>query len=73
MVNIHTEYGMLLRIIGKILHLVSEDEDVASASTCSRLLSVIDTIQQSVDATLVQAAFSMMEQDAQQALVAAMQ
>jgi hypothetical protein len=73
MVNVKAECGILLRIVGKILHLVSEGDDVASQGTCLRLMGVIDTIQRTADANSIQVAFSMMEQDAQQALVAAMQ
>jgi hypothetical protein len=72
MIDIRSEYGDLLRIIGEALHLVSEDEDVASRDTCSRFMGAVDAIQRSVDATSIQAAFSTMEQSAQQALVAAM-
>jgi hypothetical protein len=73
MVNVKAECGALLRIIGEILHLLSEGDDVASQGTCSRLMGVIDTIQRTADANSIQAAFSMIEQDAQQALFAAMQ
>ena len=73
MINVQAEYSTLIRIIGKILALVSEDEVVASQSTCSRLMGVIHKIQQSVDNNSIQVAFAMMEPDSQQALVAAMQ
>ena len=72
-INVQAEYSTLIRIIGKILALVSEDEVVASQSTCSRLMGVIHKIQQSVDNNSIQVAFSMIEPDSQQALVAAMQ
>jgi hypothetical protein len=71
-VDIRSEYGNLLRIFGEVLHLVSEDEDVASRETCSRFTVAIDAIQRSVDPASIRAAFSTMEQDAQRALVAAM-
>jgi hypothetical protein len=73
MINVKAEYGKLIQIIGKIFLLVSEGNEVTSEGTCSRLMGVIDTIQRSVDSNSIQVAFSMMEQDAQQALVAAMQ
>ena len=73
MINVQAEYSTLIRIIGKILALVSEEEVVASQSTCSRLMGVIHKIQQSVDNNSIQVAFSMIEPDSQQALVAAMQ
>ena len=73
LINVQAEYGALLQIIGKILALVSEGEEVATQETCSRLMGVVNTVQSSVDANSIQAAFSSMEGDAQQALVAAMQ
>ena len=68
-----TESGNLIRIIGKILALVSEGEEVASQDTCSRLIGVIAKIQQTVDGNMIQSVFSTLEPDVQQALVAAMQ
>lgn len=73
LIDVPTEFGILIRIIGKILALVSDNEEVASQSTCARLIGVIHKIQQTVDGNLVQGAFELMEPDAQQALVAAMQ
>lgn len=73
LIDIKSEYNDLLRIIGDILSFVAEGDEVASESTCARLLGVIDTIQQTVDANAIQAAFSQLEPNAQQALVSAMQ
>jgi len=73
MINLQTEYSTLIRIIGNILSLVSEGDNVASTSTCSRLMGVIGKIQQTVDGNSIQAAFSMLEPEVQEALVAAMQ
>lgn len=73
LVDIRAEYNNLLRIIGEILSFVAEGDEVASESTCTRLLGVIDKIQQTVDANSIQAAFSQLEPNAQQALVSAMQ
>jgi len=72
-INVQTEYRTLIRIIGKILVLVSEGDEVASQNTCSRLMGVIGKIQQTVDGNSIQAAFSVLEPEAQEALVSAMQ
>ncbi|KAL7537732.1 hypothetical protein ACHAXR_008907 [Thalassiosira sp. AJA248-18] len=73
MINVQTEYSILIRIIGKVLALVSGDDEVASQETCSRLVGVFNKIQQTVDGNSIQAVFSMLDPDSQQALVAAMQ
>jgi hypothetical protein len=73
LVNISAEYNDLIRIIGNIMSFVAEGDEVASQSTCSRLLGIIDKIQQTVEANSIQAAFSQLDPNAQQALVAAMQ
>ena len=73
MISVQSEYGALIRVVGKILALVSEGEEIASQGTCSRLIGVITRIQQAVDGNMIQAVFSTMEPDVQQALVAAMQ
>jgi len=73
MINVQAEYSNLIRIIGKIFALVSDGEEVATQSTCSRLLGVINTIQQSVDGNAIQTAFGTLDEESQQALVAAMQ
>ena len=73
MINLQTEYSTLIRIIGKILSLVSEGDDVASPSTCSRMMGVIGKIQQAVDGNSIQVAFSMLDPEVQEALAAAMQ
>mmetsp|Transcript_8011 Transcript_8011/g.18079 ORF Transcript_8011/g.18079 Transcript_8011/m.18079 type:complete len:1133 (-) Transcript_8011:122-3520(-) len=72
-INLQTQYSTLIPIIGKILALVSEGDDIASQGSCSRLTGVMHRIQQTVDANSIQVAFSIMEPDAQQAIVAAMQ
>ena len=73
LININTDYNDLIRIIGGVLSIVAEGYEVASASTCSRLLSIIDRIQQSVDGNSIQRTFSQLDPSAQEALVAAMQ
>eukprot|EP00985_Skeletonema_marinoi_P027946 scaffold23596_cov208-Skeletonema_marinoi.AAC.4 len=73
LVDIKAEYNDLLRIIGDILSFVAEGDEVASESTCARLLGIIDQIQQTVDANTIQAAFARLDPNAQQALVSAMQ
>lgn len=73
LVNIKAEYNELIRIIGDILSFVAEGDRVASQSTCSRLMSIIDKIQQTVDANSIQSAFSQLDPNSQKALVAAMQ
>jgi hypothetical protein len=73
LVNITAEYNDLIRIIGNVMSFVAEGDEVASQSTCSRLLGIIDKIQQTVEANSIQAAFSQLDPNAQQALVAAMQ
>jgi len=72
-INPQTEYRTLIRIIGKILVLVSEGDEVASQNTILRLMSVIGKIQQTVDGNSIQTAFSVLEPEAQEALVSAMQ
>ena len=73
LIDVKAEYNDLLRIIGDVLSFVAEGDEVASQSTCARLVGVIDKIQQTVDANSIQAAFSQLEPNAQQALVSAMQ
>ena len=73
MINVQAEFSNLIRIIGKIFALVSEGEELATQSTCSRLLGVINTIQQSVDGNAIQTAFGSLDEESQQALVSAMQ
>ena len=73
MINLQTEYSTLIRIIGNILSLVYEGDNIASTSICSWLMGVIGKIQQTVDGNSIQAAFSMLEPEVQEALVAAMQ
>lgn len=72
-ITVQSEYGNLIRIIGKTLALVTDGDEVATENTCSRMMSVINKIQQTVDGDSIQTAFASMEADAQQALVAAMQ
>ena len=52
---------------------MTDGDEVATENTCSRMMSVINKIQQTVDGDSIQTAFASMEADAQQALVAAMQ
>ena len=73
LINIQTEYSALLRIIGKVLALVSDGDDVATEATCARLMGVVNMIQQTVDGNSIQDVFSTMDPESQQALVAAMQ
>lgn len=70
LIHVQSEYKTLLRIISKILHLVSEEDDIG---TRPRLMSVINKIQQTVDGNSIQAAFSILEPEAQETLVSAMQ
>jgi len=70
LINVQSEYRTLLRIISRVLLLVSEGDDIG---TGSRLMSVINKIQQTVDGNSIQAAFSVLEPNDAQALVAAMQ
>ena len=73
LVDIKTQYNDLIRIIGDVLSFVAEGDEVASEGTCSRLLGIFQRIQQTVDAISIQSAFSQLDPNAQQALVAAMQ
>ena len=70
MVNVQSEYRTLLRITSKVLVLLSEGDDIA---TGPRLMGVISKIQQTVDGNSIQAAFSALEPEAQEALASAMQ
>lgn len=72
-INVQSQYKQLLAIIGKILSFVSDGDGVATESTCSRLMGIINTIQQTVDGNSIQAAFGELDGEAQGALIAAMQ
>ena len=71
-INLHSEHGTLIRIIGEILALVYNGNEVASERTCSRLIDIIEKIRKNVDADSLQTAFSLLEPGAQQALASAL-
>ena len=67
------EYSSLLRIIGGVLSMVGEGDEVASETTCGRLVGILHAIQASVGGSEVNAAFATLSPESQQAIVSAMQ
>ncbi len=68
-VKLQSDYGMLIKIIGGILALVADEEEVATDSTCSRLVEIAREIIRSVDGDAIQTVLSSLEPQSQQSII----
>lgn len=64
-IDIQTNAKQLLNIFGRVAFDVSEGEDVASESTCSRMASILTELQNRMEPAVLQSLFSELSLEAQ--------
>jgi len=64
-IDISQNAELLVKIIGGIAAALADEAEVASEETCSRLVSILNQLQQTCNQNVVQHAFSQLTEEAQ--------